>query len=46
MPDDEYVDAMREGLRVAAARGVTAVHDKDGWLGAARFWQQLREQGR
>ena len=35
---------MREGLRVAAGRGVTAVHDKDGWLGAARFWQQLREQ--
>ena len=25
---------MREGLRVAASRGVTAVHDKDGWLGA------------
>jgi predicted amidohydrolase YtcJ len=39
--DDEYVDAMREGLRVANARGVTAVHDKDGWLGAQRFWQRL-----
>jgi predicted amidohydrolase YtcJ len=38
---DEYVDAMREGLRVAAARGVTAVHDKDGWIGALRFWQEL-----
>ena len=25
---------MREGLRIAAARGVTAIHDKDGWLGA------------
>jgi predicted amidohydrolase YtcJ len=37
----EYVDAMREGLRVAAARGVTAVHDKDGWIGALRFWQAL-----
>jgi predicted amidohydrolase YtcJ len=44
VPDDEFVDAMREGLRVAAGRGVTAVHDKDGWLGAARFWQRLREQ--
>ena len=44
-PDEEYVAAMREGLRVAASRGVTAVHDKDGWLGALRFWQQLhREQ--
>jgi predicted amidohydrolase YtcJ len=43
-PDDEYVDAMREGLRVAAARGVTAVHDKDGWLGAARFWKRLHDE--
>jgi predicted amidohydrolase YtcJ len=39
--DDEYVSAMREGLRVAASRGVTAVHDKDGWIGALRFWQAL-----
>jgi predicted amidohydrolase YtcJ len=39
--DDEYVEAMREGLRVAASRGVTAVHDKDGWIGALRFWQAL-----
>jgi predicted amidohydrolase YtcJ len=44
VPDDEYVDAMREGLRAAAARGVAAVHDKDGWLGAARFWQRLRNE--
>ncbi len=39
--DDEYVDAMREGMKVANARGVAAVHDKDGWLGALRFWQRL-----
>jgi predicted amidohydrolase YtcJ len=39
----EYVEAMREGLRVAASRGVTAVHDKDGWIGALRFWQELEE---
>ena len=38
----EYLEAMREGLRVAAARGVTAVHDKDGWIGAFRFWQAAR----
>jgi predicted amidohydrolase YtcJ len=43
-PDDEYVEAMREGMRLAAARGVTAVHDKDGWLGALRLWQKLRER--
>jgi predicted amidohydrolase YtcJ len=44
-PDDEFVDAMREGLRIAFARGVTAVHDKDGWLGAPRLWQRLLEEG-
>jgi predicted amidohydrolase YtcJ len=43
--DDEYVEAMREGMKVAAARGVTAVHDKDGWLGALRFWQRLEADG-
>jgi predicted amidohydrolase YtcJ len=43
--DDEYLDAMRTGLHVAAARGVTAVHDKDGWLPAIpRLWQQLRAE--
>jgi predicted amidohydrolase YtcJ len=44
VPDEEYVEAMRAGLKVAAARGITAVHDKDGWLGALRFWQVLRRQ--
>jgi predicted amidohydrolase YtcJ len=39
--DDEYVAAMRTGMKLAASRGVTAVHDKDGWLGALRFWQRL-----
>ncbi len=36
---------MREGLRVAAARGVTAVHDKDGWIGALRYWQSIAAAG-
>ena len=44
-PDDEYLEAMRAGVRLANARGVTAVHDKDGWLGALRLWQQLEERG-
>jgi predicted amidohydrolase YtcJ len=39
--DSEHVAAMREGLRVAASRGVTAVQDKDGWIGALGFWQAL-----
>ena len=43
--DDEYVEAMRAGVRLAASRGVTAVHDKDGWLGALRFWQRLDDEG-
>ncbi|HSC90837.1 MAG TPA: amidohydrolase [Gaiellaceae bacterium] len=42
--DDAYVAAMREGLRVCAARGVTCVNDKDGWIGALRLWQQLRRE--
>jgi predicted amidohydrolase YtcJ len=43
---DEYVAAMRRGLRIAAARGVTSVHDKDGWVGALDFWQRVRAEGR
>src|SRR5476649_1050574 len=36
---------MRFGLRLASARGVTSVHDKDGWLGALRLWQRLERMG-
>jgi predicted amidohydrolase YtcJ len=43
--DDEYLEAMREGVKLANSRGVTAVHDKDGWLGALRLWQQLDDRG-
>jgi predicted amidohydrolase YtcJ len=43
-PDDEFVDAMREGVKIAAARGITAVHDKDGALGAPRLWQRLADE--
>ncbi|MBA3842804.1 MAG: amidohydrolase [Actinobacteria bacterium] len=45
VPDAEYIEAMRKGIRLANTRGVTAVHDKDGWLGALRLWQQLEERG-
>jgi predicted amidohydrolase YtcJ len=41
---DEMVEAAREGLRVAASRGVTAIHDKDGWLGSLEVFQRLRER--
>jgi predicted amidohydrolase YtcJ len=45
IPDDEYVDAMRIAVKLANARGVTCVNDKDGWLGAAGLWQRLEQQG-
>jgi predicted amidohydrolase YtcJ len=45
LQDEEYVEAMRRGVRVAASRGVTAVHDKDGWLGALGLWQRLESSG-
>jgi predicted amidohydrolase YtcJ len=40
----ELVEATRKALRVASARGVTAIHDKDGWLGALAVWQRLRSE--
>jgi len=43
--EDELVEASREGVRTAISRGVTAVHDKDGWLGALGVWQRLRDEG-
>jgi predicted amidohydrolase YtcJ len=45
IPADEYVNAMRIAVKVANSRGVTCVHDKDGWLGAAGLWQRLEQQG-
>ena len=45
IPDAEYLAAMRAGLKLAAARGVTAVHDKDGGLDALSLWQQLEAAG-
>jgi predicted amidohydrolase YtcJ len=42
---EEYVDAVRSGIPIAHARGVTAVHDKDGWLGALAIWQRIHEAG-
>jgi predicted amidohydrolase YtcJ len=42
--EDEYVDAMRAAVKLASARGVTCVNDKDGWLGALGLWQRLEKQ--
>ena len=43
--EDEWVSATREGLRVASERGVGAVHDKDGWLGAHAIFGRIHESG-
>jgi len=41
----ELLEACRTGLRIAAARGVTAIHDKDGWLGSLELFQRLHAEG-
>jgi len=43
--EDEWVAATRDGLRVAAERGVGAIHDKDGWLGAHGIFARIHESG-
>jgi predicted amidohydrolase YtcJ len=42
--EDEWVDATREGIRIANGRGVASVHDKDGWLGAAAIFGRIHER--
>ena len=42
--EDEFVDATRVGLRIAASRGVVAIHDKDGWLGSPGIFQRVAER--
>src|SRR5262245_53453530 len=39
--EDEWVAATREGLKIANARGVGAIHDKDGWLGAHAIFGRI-----
>lgn len=41
----EMEEAIRAALPVAAARGVTAIHDKDGWVGVLPVWQTLEAAG-
>jgi predicted amidohydrolase YtcJ len=43
--DDEWDAATRAGLGVAAERGVGAIHDKDGWLGAHAIFGRIHESG-
>ncbi len=41
--EDEWVAATRSGIKLAHARGVGAIHDKDGWLGAASIFGRIHE---
>jgi predicted amidohydrolase YtcJ len=45
VPDEEWAEVTRQGLELASSRGVTAVHDKDGWIDAPGIFQRLHERG-
>jgi predicted amidohydrolase YtcJ len=42
--EDEWVEATREGIKVANSRGVGAIHDKDGWLGANAIFARIHDR--
>jgi predicted amidohydrolase YtcJ len=42
--EEEWLEVTRAGVRLANSRGVTAVHDKDGWVGAPEIFQRLKER--
>jgi len=42
--EDEWLEFTRAGVKLANSRGVTAVHDKDGWVGAPEIFQRLKER--
>ena len=44
VPEDEWIEVTRAGVKLAHSRGVTAVHDKDGWIGAPEIFQRLRDR--
>lgn len=41
--EDEWVEATRHGIQLANSRGVAAIHDKDGWLGAGSIFGRIHE---
>ena len=42
--ESDWVEATRAGIHLALSRGVAAVHDKDGWLGAASIFGRIHER--
>ncbi len=45
LSEQENLDATRAAVKLANARGVTAVHDMERSPGAVQAWQQLRKDG-
>ena len=41
--EDEWLRVTRAGIKLAHSRGVTAIHDKDGWVGAPEIFQRVDE---
>ena len=41
--EDEWLEVTRSGVKLAHSRGVTAIHDKDGWVGSPEIFQRLRD---
>jgi predicted amidohydrolase YtcJ len=44
VPEEEWLEVTRAAIKLAHSRGVTAVHDKDGWVGAPEIFQRLKER--
>src|SRR3990172_285182 len=44
VPEEEWIEVTRAGIKLASSRGVTAVHDKDGWVGASEIFQRVHER--
>lgn len=42
---DEMIAACRPAIALANARGVTSIHDKDGWLDVMPVWSALHARG-
>jgi len=42
--EEEWLRVTRSGVELAHSRGVTAVHDKDGWIGAPEIFHRLKER--
>jgi predicted amidohydrolase YtcJ len=44
-PNEDDDSTVIRGVAEAHARGLTAIHDKDGWVGALELWRRVRDRG-